>query len=422
MVKQKYITVLDIGSSYVRVAIAEIVSGEKPRVVGVGKTSSLGIRRGAVIDLEEVANSIKDSVKKAEQMSGVKVDGVYAIVSGSRLRCLPTKGVIGVGRADGEVKEEDVERVIDSSQAINVAHNFEILHIIPQSFTLDDQKGIREPVGMTGVRLEMKGIVVLGFIPHLRNISKCISMAGLDLEGFIASPLASAEAVLNKRQKELGVVSVDVGGETTSIAVFEERELLYLSVFPIGANHITNDVAIGMRTAIDVAEKVKLKYGSAIPNEINKSEKINLANISSEEEGVVSRHHISEIIEARVEEIFESVEKELQKINRAGLLPAGAVLTGGGACLYGMIDLAKDNLKLPAQIGFPSGLSGLVDKIDDPSCAVIAGAILWIVNEENQVEDANINKKSTDFKGFDFIDKKWIKDLVKWFKSLLPGN
>ena len=418
MVKQKYITVLDIGSSFVRVIVAEVGSQEKPRVVGVGKTPSLGMRKGAIIDLEEVVKSIKNSVEKAERMSGVQVEDVFVTVGGRNLKCVSTKGVIGVGRADGEVKEEDVERVVDSSQAINVTHNYEILHAIPQSFSLDDQKGIREPVGMTGVRLEMKGVLVIGFIPHLRNISKAISMANLDLNGFVASPLASAEAVLNKRQKELGVVSIDIGGETTSMAVFEERELVYLSVLPLGANHITNDVAIGMRTAIDVAEKVKLRYGSAIPREINKNEKINLGNLSPDEEGVISRHHIAEIIEARVEEIYHLVEKELQRINRSALLPAGAVLTGGGACLYGMVDLAKDNLKLPAQVGFPGGLSGLVDKIDDPSCSVMAGAVLWITKEGNQVETTTVKKNSIEMKGLGSI----LKTIKKWFVDLLPGG
>lgn len=417
MVKQKYITVLDIGSSFIRVVVAEVILGEKPRIVGVGRTRSLGMRKGVIIDLEDVVASIKSSIEKAERMSGVQIEDIFVSVGGSHLRCVPTKGVIGVSKADGEVTEDDVERVIDSSQTISLAHNYEVLHIIPQSFSLDDQKGIREPVGMTGVRLEMKGIVITGFTPYLKNIAKCINRANLELNGFVASPLAASKAVLNKRQQELGVALIDIGGETTSLAVFEERELVYLSVLPIGANHITNDVAIGMRTAIDVAEKAKLKYGSAIPEEINKNEKINLANLCSDEEGVVSRRHVAEIIEARVEEIFQLVEKELKKINRSALLPAGAVLTGGGSCLYGMVDLAKENLKLPAQVGFPNGLSGLVDKIDDPSCAVVVGAILWIIEDRNQ---------SIELSSQDKISKKigieWFDTVKKWLQGLLPGN
>ena len=422
MVKQKYITVLDIGSSFVRVVVAEIIPGEKPRVVGVGKTPSLGMRKGVIIDLEDVSKSIKSSMEDAERMSGVRIEDVYVAVGGGHLKCMSTKGVVGVSRADGEVTEEDVERVIDSSQAVNVTHNYEILHIIPQSFTLDDQKGIREPVGMTGVRLEMKGVVVVGFTPYLRNIAKCVNRAGMDLNGFVAAPLASAKAILNKRQRELGVVSVDIGGETTSVAIFEERELIYLSVLPIGANHITNDVAIGMRTAIDVAEKAKLKFGSAIPGEIDKKEKINLASLSSEEEGVISRHHIAEIIEARVEEIFQMVEKELKKVNRSGLLPAGAVLTGGGSCLYGMVDLAKENLKLPAQVGFPDGLSGLVDKIDDPSCSVAAGSVLWIMEEGHQAEPSSVTSLTKNDFAKKFDNSEMVNTAKKWLKDLLPGG
>ncbi|MFO7807239.1 MAG: cell division protein FtsA [Candidatus Moraniibacteriota bacterium] len=417
MAKENYIVSLDIGSSGVNTVISQIIPEEKPRVIGVGRSSSAGLRRGVIVDLEEVSQSIKSSVEQAERMAGINVEDVYVSIGGSHLFCNPTKGVIAVGKADGEVTEEDVERVMDASQAINVPHNYEILHVIPQSFNLDNQGGIKEPIGMSGVRLEMRGIIVMAFAPHLQNISKCLNNIGFEINGFVASPLASAKAVLNKRQKELGVVLVDIGGGTTSMAVYEERELIYLSVLPVGAGHITNDVAIGMRTSVDVAEKVKIKYGSAIPSEISKGDQINLSEIDSEEEGNVSRKHISEIIEARTEEIFQMVEKELKKINRSALLPAGAVLTGGGSCLHGMVDLAKDNLKLPAQVGFPAELSGLIDKVDDPTFSVSVGIILWALEEDRQSGSKNTSGVFTNFKDFDKM-----KDVKKWFKGFLPGD
>ncbi|MDZ7611614.1 MAG: cell division protein FtsA [Candidatus Moranbacteria bacterium] len=419
MSKEEYIAAIDIGSSNVSAVIAQMIPEEKPRIVGVGKSSTQGLRKGVIVDLEEVTQSIKSSVEQAERMAGTRIEEVYASVGGSHLSCAATKGVIAVGKADGEVTEEDVERAIEASQAINVPHNYEIIHIIPQSFNLDNQTGIKEPVGMNGVRLEMRGIIVIAFSPHLRNISKCLNNAGIDLTGFVASPLASAKSVLNKRQKELGVALIDIGGGTTSLAVYEERELIYLSVLPVGAGHITNDVAIGMRTSIDVAEDVKIRYGSALPGEIGKGEQINLAEINSEEEGSISRKHISEIIEARTEEIFQMAEKELKKINRSALLPAGAVLTGGGSCLHGMVDLAKDNLKLPAQVGFPMELSGLIDKVDDPTFAVSVGLIMWAAEEDRGrgSSGGDFLEKFKDFKNFDKV-----KDVKKWFKGFLPGS
>lgn len=422
MTKGKYITAIDLGSANISTVISQIIPDEKPRIIGVGKAPSSGLRRGVIVDLEEVTASIKNSLEQAERMAGIKVEEAFVSVGGSHLSCNITQGVIAVGRADGEVTEDDVERVVEASQAINIPHNYEILHTIPKSFNLDNQSGIKEPVGMSGVRLEMKGVIVTAFASYLKNISKCLNDVGVDLQGFVASPLAASKAALNKRQKELGVVLVDIGGGTTSLAVYEERELIYLSVLPVGGGHITNDAAIGMRTSVDVAEQVKLKYGSALPGEIGKREQINLAEINPEEEGSVSRKHICEIMEARAEEIFQMVERELKKINRSALLPAGAVLTGGGACLHGMVDLSKENLKLPAQVGFPRELSGLVDKVDDPSFSVAVGVILWVLEEGGEDNYSKVSES-----GFGFMDKikksfssNKTKALKKWLEGFLP--
>lgn len=378
---ENYIVVLDIGSATVRILVAHLIPDEKPRIIGVGVAPAGGMRRGVIVDFEEVATSIQKAIEEAELSSGIKIEAVYASVGGAGLRCLPVKGVIAVGRADGEVAEEDVERAIESAQNVNISANEEILHVIPQSFQLDDQYDIKDPVGMSGVRLEMQGLMIVGSAPQLKNIAKCLEGIGLEVEGFVASPLAAAKAVLSKRQKELGVAVVDIGGGTTSLAVYEERKLLYVGVIPVGASHITNDVAIGLRTSVDVAEKIKLKYGSALPGEINKKEQINLSDIDPQEEGVVSRKHVAEIMEARVEEIFYLAEKELKKIERSALLPAGVVLVGGGACTQGTVDLAKNILSLPAQTGFPIELGGLVDKVDNPAFAVSIGMILWIIED-----------------------------------------
>jgi cell division protein FtsA len=275
------------------------------------------------------------------------------------------------------VTDEDISRVINAAQAISIPANKEIIHVIPKNYSLDDQKDIKDPLGMNGVRLEVDAMIIEGSSPFIKNLAKCLEQTKIDLDDFILSPLAAAKATLTKRQKELGVVLVDIGGGTTSLVVFEENEILHAAVLPVGGSHITNDIAIGLRTSIDVAEKVKLEFGSALPREIGKKEDINLSEIEPNEEGIVSRQHVAEIIEARLEEIFSLVNKELKSIGREKLLPAGVVLTGGTAKIPGAVDLAKNVMALPAQTGFPMQLGGLIDKVDDPSFVTSVGLVLW---------------------------------------------
>lgn len=416
--KKEYVSLLDIGSANVRCVIAQIGYDEdKPRIVGAGMAPSIGMRKGVVVDLEEISSSIKLSMEMATRMAGYQPDNVFVSVGGAHLVSSDTQGVIAIGRADGEVEREDVERVIQAAQAVNLNNNYELLHIIPRKFILDDQAGIEDPLGMSGVRLEMKGILVSGFSPHLKNIAKALQNLGVEVSGYIVGSLASAKASLNKRQEELGVALLDIGGGTTSLVVYEERELIHLAVLPIGGGHITNDIAIGLRTSVETAEKIKVEFGSALPNEIDKKEQINLAEFDSKEEGTVSRKHIAEIVEARAEEIFFLVEKELKKINRSALLPAGVVLVGGTAKLHGMVDLSKRVLKLPAQTGFPVELSGLVDKTDDPGFSVVIGMLLWVIDEQNIPE----KKSSTNDSGWkNFLNKKTLNESMKLIKKFLP--
>jgi cell division protein FtsA len=376
--KKDIICGIDVGSSSIRSVIAQIISSEeKPRIIGVGVSASVGVRKGVIVDLEETVKSINESLEQAERTAGLTAEHSIVSVGGSHIFSQYSKGVIAVGRADGEVTEDDINRVIGAAQAISVPLNKEILHIIPKDYSLDDQKNIKDPLGMNGVRLEVDAIIVEGSSPFIRNLSKCIEQAGISIDSLVLSSLAAARAVLSKRQKELGVVLVDIGGGTTSVAVFEEDDLLHVATVPVGGNHITNDIAIGLRTSIEVAERVKLEYGNATPSEIGKKENINLAEIDSQEEGIVSRYHVAEIIEARLEEIFNLVNKELRLIKKDKLLPGGAVLVGGTAKMPGVVDLAKNILGLPAQAGFPMPLGGLVDKVDDPSFSVSVGLVLW---------------------------------------------
>jgi len=410
------IVTIDIGSDNIRTVIAQLMEDQPPRIVGVGIIPSSGVRRGAIVEIEEVSKSIGKSVEMAELHSGVQVEDAYVSVGGIDLEFMEIKGVVAVGLANGEVVESDVDRAIEASQAINIPLNKEVIHVIPQSFQLDDQEKVKDPIGMNGVRLEMKGIAILGGSSNIKNITKCLENNDIMVNGFVATPLAAAQSALNKRQRELGSVLIELGAGVTSIIVYEEQEIIDLKIIPIGMGHVTNDVAIGLRISIDVAEDVKLKYGSALPDDINEDDKINLADLNEEEESIVSRRYVAEIIEARVEEIFYEVEKELKIIERSALLPAGSILSGGGAYVHGAVDLAKDILKLPAQIGFPVEMSGLTDKVDGPAFNVAVGMVLWVINNDENMMDKNMKSSggiigSVTEKSVDTV-KNWLKKFI----------
>ncbi len=369
---------LDIGTSSIKTIVGQKrKEEERPLIIGLGITDSAGLRKGAVVNIEETIKAINSSIEKAEQSAGIPIENAYVSIGGDHILSQSNSGVVAVSRADEEISQEDVSRAVGAAQALSLPANREIIHIIPTNFTVDNQDQIKDPIGMTGVRLEVNALLIHGLTPFIKNLSKCVTETGLDINDLVISSLSASEAVLSSRQKELGVVVIDIGAGTTGISVFEERNIIHCAVIPMGANHITNDVAIGLRTSINVAEQVKKDFGSAVANEVNKKDKIDLSQIDDTEEGVVSRHYLAEIIEARLSEIFSLVDDELKKINRSRLLPAGAVLTGGGAKMSNIIDLAKEELGLPCEIGFPKDLEGIVDKINDPSFATAVGLVMW---------------------------------------------
>ena len=379
MPKGTYYVGLDIGSSQIRAVIAQSLGEDEIlRIIGVGKTASFGMRRGGVVDIEAVAKAVNIALEQAERMAGHAAERAAVSVSGAELLCQEALGVVAVGRADGEVTEDDTMRVLQEVEArLTMPLNREIIHVVPKDYRLDDIKNIKDPLGMRGVRLEMNALVVSGSSSHLKNIERSLDHAGTAATHRVTEPIASAEAVLTLKQKELGTVLVNMGGNTTSIAVYEDGDLLHLAVLPVGASHITNDIAIGLRTSIEIAEAVKLQYGTAEAKDVSKKEDIDLSIFDSEEDELVSRHHVAEIIEARLEEILDFVNTELRTIGREGLLPGGAILTGGGALLPGAVDVAKHILRLPVHIGYPKALGGILDEVDNPEFATVIGLVLY---------------------------------------------
>src|SRR3989338_2724723 len=408
---------LDVGTTTVRVVVGKREDQDKPpSIIGVGEAPATGIRKGVIVDIEEAVSSISKALEKAERMTGIVVDHAVVAVNGAHVTALQSHGVIAVGRADGEIAENDIVRVIDASQAIQVPTNREILHVIPKFFTVDGQVGIKDPVGMTGIRLEVDSQIIEASIPFIKNLTKCVMQAGIDIDDLVLAPLAAAQAVLTKRQKELGVVQIDLGGGTTGVVSFEESDLLHTTILPVGCDHIPNDIAIGLRTAVDVAEHIKIKYGDALPSAVRKDEEINLDKISKAEEGRVSRHQLAVIIQARLEEIFSMVNKELKGVGRDGQLPAGAILAGGGTKLPGVVELAKKELRLPVQIGFPQNMSTIIDRVDDPAYATAIGLVLW----SNEYLGSRSGMAGVSRFAKQVLQNASIERVRKFFKQFLP--
>src|SRR3989338_3224459 len=338
--KERFITGLDIGTAYTRVVTGQYNPQDGNfYIVGCGEVPSAGISKGVIVSIEDAVSSITAALEQTERMIGSPIERLFAGISGLHIITQESKGVITVSRPNGEIKEDDVERVIAAAQSVATPPNYDILHVIPKDFSIDNQTGIKDPLAMTGIRLEVNTQIILGLSSQIKNITKAVYRTGVEIDDLVLSILANAESVLSKRQKELGVALVNIGESITSVAVFEEGDLLTTSVLPLGSNHITADIAIGLRTSLDIAEDIKLEYGQAAPEAVNKREEINLSDFSESEEGTVSLKYISEIIEARMEEIFDMVDKELIAIDRSGLLPAGVVITGGGAQLPGIIEV-----------------------------------------------------------------------------------
>lgn len=375
---------LDVGTSKVALVAGTIADG-MVQVIGTGLAPNSGLRKGVVVDIEDTVSAIGGAIEGAERASGLKFEHAFVGVGGTNVSVHEAKGVVAVSRADGEIAEGDVERVMEAARVIAVPPNREILHVVPRNFAVDGQRGVKDPLGMTGVRLEVEAQVVASGASAIRNLMKCVEQADLAAREIVFTPLATAKTMLTKKQRESGVLMVDIGAGTTSLVVFEEGEMVHAAILPIGSMHLTNDIAIGLRISLDAAEKVKLKYGLADKDKARDNETFTLSAFEPDEKEKIERKYLAEIIEARLNEIFSMIRDELRKIGKDGMLPAGIVLTGGGSKLEGLADFAKAYLHLPASVGNPLlELTGLVDELDDPAYATAIGLALWGLEDERQ--------------------------------------
>jgi cell division protein FtsA len=393
MARDNSIIGIDVGNSKVSVVVATLTETDT-HITGVATVAHSGVRRGIVTDLEETVSAVSHALEDAERMAGATVHHGLIGISGQHVDSQEIRGVIAVSKPTGQIDATDVARVLEAAKTTALPQNRELIHLFPRHYLVDGHDDIRDPIGLTGIRLEVDALLVTAPTSAVRNLEKAVTQAGVQIDGLMFSPIAAAKAVTTKKQRESGVVVVDFGAGGTSLAVYEEGKLLRAACIPIGSVHITNDIAIGLRTNLDVAEMIKIKYGSCEPEKIRDSESINLATLDPGETERVARKHVAEIIEARVAEILHAVQEELKQINKDGLLPAGAVFTGGGSLLEGIPEMARHTLRLPAAVGYPVvPFSGMIDKIDSPLYATSVGLIVSALEDGITASGPGVNIK-----------------------------
>jgi len=368
---------LDIGTTKTVAVVGEVNDYGGVSIIGVGEQATLGVRKGNIVDLEGVTKSISLAVEKAEQMSGYHLQNSYISVSGAHLSSINNKGIVAITNRDKEVSTEDVHRVIQAAKVVALPPDRKIIHIHPRQYTVDGNESIIDPIGMAGTRMEAEINIVTASATTIQNLLKCIHKAGIEEEELVPAPLASAEAVLFPAERDLGCLIIDIGGGTTEFAVFDQGRLWYASVLPVGGNLITSDIAIGLRTTVEVAEDLKTQYGCALSGFMPENEAISIPDMLGKEQKYISKKMLSSIIEPRAQEIIALVKNELKKSGYQGVLPGGMIITGGGAQLDGLVELASDVMNLPARVGQPNNLGGVNDALQKPAFATAAGLVLF---------------------------------------------
>ena len=384
MSKRRPYVGLDIGSEKIAVMVGFTGSDDQPvDIIGVGSAKTSGVRRGEIIDTEEVISAISAALEEAERMSGIPIERATVGIATSQVEASIVRGVIAVSHPDNTIAPEDVERAIDNARTLNIPVAKSVLHVVPRNFVIDGTTSTKDPIGAIGMKLEAETFILTLPGPQINSLNKVLYASGIEIQDLVLSVLADSKSVLSKKQKDIGVAVVNLGAGVTSLAVFEDGTLLSASVLPVGASHLTNDIAIGLRTTLDVAEAIKVRFGMAQSSMVSDRELIDISSFDPTDNHTTSQKFVADIIEARLTEIFDKVNEELHKVGKDHMLPAGVVLTGGGAKIPGIVNIAKEVLGLPASLGQPTReYSGVIDQLDDPSFSTSLGLMLWGMEEE----------------------------------------
>ncbi len=404
--EKKLIVGLDIGTSKVVAIVGEISAEGRTDIIGIGSHPSNGLKKGVVVNIESTVQSIQRAVEEAELMAGCQIHSVFAGIAGSHIRSLNSHGIVAI--RDSEVNSSDVERVIDAAKAVAIPADQRILHILPQEFIIDNQEGIREPIGMSGVRLEAKVHMVTGAVSAAQNIVKCIRRCGLDVDDIILEQLASSYSVLTDDEKELGVCIVDIGGGTTDIAIFTEGAIRHTAVIPIAGDQVTNDIAVALRTPTQHAEDIKIKYACALRQLTSLEDTIEVPGVGERDSRKMSRQTLAEVVEPRYEELFVLIQAELRRSGFEEIIPAGIVLTGGSSKMEGLIELAEEVFHMPVRLGLPQGIHGLVDVVRNPIHATGVGLLLY-----GQQQNVQTSAYEVEESGF----SQMLKKMKQWFSG-----
>ncbi len=426
MSDRRIITGLDIGTTKICTIIAEVSSDNEFEIIGIGFSPSKGLNKGIVVNIDKVSNAIRESVNKAQIMAGLEVDSAFIGIAGSHISSINNHGVVAVTGNEKEITENDISRVMEAAQIISLPAEEEIIHVIPREFIVDGYKGIKDPLGMSGVRLEVETHIVKGSSTSIQNLVKSVIRAGLEVDDIVLEPLASSKSVLTEDEKELGVILVDIGGGTTDIVVFHEGSIVATYVLPVGGNHVTHDIAIGLRTPISEAEKIKINHGTALPGE-SKEDKdyyIEVLSASGEEKKEIPRNLLTNVIEPRTMEMYEMINRQIYSAGPKDLTPAGVVLTGGASLLDGSALLAEEVFDLPVRLGKPDYVYGLSDVIDDPLYKnkdgkipkAIFSTVIGLVEYGIENGTAEVKTNTTDKKEKQ-ITESFIDKVKSWFKE-----
>jgi cell division protein FtsA len=414
-VQERVIVGIDVGTTKICVLVGELDRDGKLNIVGVGTCPSQGLRRGVVVNIEETVTSIAAALDRAERLSGKKITSAYVGIAGSHISSENSKGFVAISPKNRDIDQNDISRAFEVARAIAIPANRELIHVIPRGYVVDGQEGIKNPIGMSGFRLEVEAHIITGSVSSMHNLIKCVHKAHVEIEDLVLEPLASGDAVLEEGETDLGVALVDIGGGTTDLAVYTDGAIWHTVVLPVCGNLITSDIAIGLRLPVGVAEELKITYGHCDPSTIDEDDMIDLSQFMPDCDDLVPRKLLAEIIQARIEEIFTMVHEEIKKSGYDGLLPAGIVITGGTAELPGILEAAGQILDLPARIGSPLGLHGLADSINRPAYSTAVGLLLWglsntsLLMEEEEEELAE---------GED--DANLVSRFRRWLQAFIP--